>query len=147
MAEAIVLTVSRRFDAPPERVFDAWLDPASVGRWLFATPDGSMERVEIDARVGGRFQIDERRGGELAEHFGEYLEIDRPHRLVFSFAAMRDSGYTRVTVTIAADGDGALLTLVHEMDPQWADYEERTRQGWTKILEGLARTLKGDSYK
>ena len=141
MTEAIRLEVSRRIAAPPERVFDAWLDAKALGRWLFATPDGVMERVEIDARVGGRFEIDERRGDQRAEHFGEYLEIDRPRRLVFSFAAMRDAGFTRVTVTIVPDGDGSLLTLVHEMDPEWADYEQRTREGWTKILAGLAREV------
>lgn len=143
MADPIVVTVERRIDAPAERVFDAWLDPASVGRWLFATPDGVMKRVEIDPRVGGRFLIVERRGEELAEHFGEYLEIDRPRRLVFSFAAVRDSGTTRVTVTVTPDGDGSRLTLVHEMDPQWAEYEDRTREGWANILESLDRTLTG----
>lgn len=145
MAEPIVVTVTRRFDAPPERVFDAWLDPQGVGRWLFATPEGTMERVELDPRVGGRFLIAERRGGELAEHFGEYLEIDRPRRLAFSFAALRDSGYTRVAVTIEPEGEGSRLTLLHEMDPQWADYEARTREGWGKILEGLGRVV-GDSH-
>jgi len=143
MADPVVITVERRIAAPPERVFDAWLDPAGVGRWLFATPGGVMERVEIDPRVGGRFLIAERRGADLAEHFGEYLEIERPRRLVFSFAAIRDSGYTRVAVTIVPDGDGSRLTLVHEMDPQWAAYEDRTRDGWTNILEGLDRTLSG----
>jgi uncharacterized protein YndB with AHSA1/START domain len=141
VADPIVVTVERRIAAPPERVFDAWLDPAGVGHWLFATPDGVMEKVEIDPRVGGRFLIVERRGGELAEHFGEYLEIDRPRRLAFSFAAIRDSGYTRVTVTIVPDGDHSRLTLVHEMDPQWAEYQDRTREGWTKILEGLNRAV------
>ena len=141
MAEPIVLTVERRIDAPPERVFDAWLDPNGVRHWLFATPGGAMERVEIDPRVGGRFLIAERRGEELAEHFGEYLEIERPRRLVFTFAGVRDSGHTRVAVTIAPGGEGSLLTLVHEMDPRWAAYEERTREGWTAILHGLARRL------
>ena len=145
MAESILVTVRRRFDAPPEKLFDAWLDPDSVGRWLFATPEGTMERVELDPRVGGRFLIAERRGDALAEHFGEYLEIDRPRRLAFSFAAVRDSGYTRVTITIEPDGDGSRLTLVHEMDPRWAEYETRTREGWTMILAGLAETLGGDS--
>ncbi|HYI47067.1 MAG TPA: SRPBCC domain-containing protein [Allosphingosinicella sp.] len=142
MADPIILTVERHIDAPPERVFDAWLDADAVGRWLFATPDGVMEKVEIDPRVGGKFLIVERRGDQLAEHFGEYLEIDRPRRLVFSFAAMREAGYTKVVVTIVPDGDGSLVTLVHEMDAEWADYESRTRQGWTMILDRLARTLK-----
>ena len=141
MAGPIILTVERHIDAPPERVFDAWLDADAVGHWLFATPDGVMERIEIDPRVGGKFLIVERRGCALAEHFGEYLEIDRPRRLAFTFAAMRNAGYTRVAVTIAPEGDGSRVTLVHEMDPEWADYEAKTRQGWTKILEGLARTL------
>lgn len=145
MTDLIVLTVERRVAAPPETVFDAWLDSESVGRWLFATPDGVMEKVEIDPRVGGRFLIVERRGADLAEHFGEYLEIERPRRLAFSFAAMRDAGYTRVTITIAAEGDGSRVTLVHEMDPQWADYEDRTRDGWTKILAGLDRSLSTQS--
>ncbi len=141
MAEPIVLEVSRHIHSAPERVFDAWLDPDQVGQWLFATPEGVMEQVEIDPKVGGQFLIVERRGVEAAEHFGEYLEIDRPRKLVFTFSAQRGAGFTKVTVTIAAEGEGSRLVLVHEMDPVWAEYEDRTREGWTKIVEGLAQTL------
>jgi uncharacterized protein YndB with AHSA1/START domain len=141
MTETVGLSIERRIAAPPEIVFDAWLDPESVGRWLFATPDGMMETVEIDARVGGGFRIVERRGENLAEHFGEYVEIDRPRRLAFDFWTNFSEERTRVIVTIAADGNGSLLTLTHE--GVWADYEGRTRQGWTMILDGLARSLDG----
>lgn len=139
------LEVSRRLDAPPELVFDAWLDPDSVCKWLFATPGGVMKRVEIDARVGGRFRIDEQRGESVAEHFGEYLEIDRPRRLVFSFAVDREEAPTIVTVEIVPDRGGSLLTLTHEMEAKWADYADRMREGWTMIVEGLATTL-ADAY-
>ena len=137
--EVVTVELSRRIAAPPERVFDAWLDARALGRWLFATPDGVMERVEVDPRVGGRFEIDERRGDEVARHWGTYVEIDRPRRLVFDFATSFSDEPTRITVTIAADGDGSLVTLRH--DGVWADYEERTRHGWTMILDGLARTM------
>jgi uncharacterized protein YndB with AHSA1/START domain len=140
-ARPITLEVSRRFAAPPEQVFDAWLDPAALGKWLFATPGGVMQLVEVDPRIGGRFRVDEQRGDVLATHFGEYLELDRPRRLVFAFATDRAQKPTVVTVEIAPAGDGCVLTLTHEMDPQWADYAERARNGWTQILEGLARTL------
>jgi uncharacterized protein YndB with AHSA1/START domain len=141
MADPVSVTVERRIAATPEAVFDAWLDPTGAGQWLFATPDGAMERVEIDPRVGGGFTIVERRGADLAEHFGEYVEIDRPRRLAFDFWTNFSAERTRVTVTIAPDREGSLLSLRHE--GVWADYEARTRQGWTMMLDGLARTMGG----
>ena len=138
-AATTMIEVSRHIAASPEAVFDAWLDPGSARLWLFATESGAMERCEIDPRVGGRFAIVERRGETLAEHFGEYVELDRPNRLAFDFWTSFSDERTRITVTVAPDGDGSLLTLRHE--GVWADWEEKTRQGWTMILDGLARTL------
>lgn len=140
-AKSDVLTVERRIAAHPQTVFDAWLDPESVGRWLFATQSGVMARVEVDPRVGGRFAIVERREAGPAEHFGEYREIDRPRRLAFDFWTSFSAERTRVTVIIVPDREGSLLTLTHE--GVWADYRERTRDGWAIILDGLARVLAG----
>jgi uncharacterized protein YndB with AHSA1/START domain len=67
------IRVTRRFDTSPDSVFDAWLDPAKAGKWLFATPTGQMVRVEIDARVGGSFVFTDRREGEDVEHVGTYI--------------------------------------------------------------------------
>jgi uncharacterized protein YndB with AHSA1/START domain len=130
--------VTRRFDASPERVFDAWLDPARAARFLFATPTGQMVRAEIDARVGGKFLFVDRRDGGDAEHFGEYLEIDRPRRLVFSFA-VPNYPTTRVIVEITAQGSGCELTLTHE--GVLPEFVSRTEAGWGMILEGLGRAL------
>lgn len=137
----VAVTVTRHYDAPPAAVFDAWLDAGCLGQWLFRTPDGVTERVEIDPRVGGRFTVVERRGKDLAEHFGEYLEIERPRRLVFDFWTSFSEERTRVTIALAPDGEGTRLELTHE--GVWADYEARTRQGWTMILDGLAQVLAG----
>jgi uncharacterized protein YndB with AHSA1/START domain len=139
MTQTTSITVERHIAASPEDVFDAWLDPDGVGRWLFATPDGVMEKVEIDPKVGGGFTIVERRGDERAEHFGEYVEIDRPRLLIFDFWTSMSAERTRITVTIAPDGDGSLLTLRH--DGVWADYEAKTRHGWATILDQLAKIL------
>jgi len=131
--------LTRHFDASPERVFDAWLDPEKVGKFLFATEDGEMVRVEIDPRVGGRYSIVDRRDGEDVEHTGEYLEIDRPRRLVFTLQVPKYSETVdRVTVEISRAGTGCELTLTHEVTPEWADQVE---EGWTAILDGLTRLL------
>jgi len=136
----VALKVVRRFDAPAERVFDAWLDPATLGRWLFATPAGTMVRVEVDARVGGSYAVVERRDGEDVEHVGEYLEVDRPRRLAFTLRVPKYSQQEdRITVEIVPLGEGCELTLTHEnLD---AEYEDRTRAGWTKVLDALATSL------
>ena len=133
------LIVTRRFEFPMERVFDAWLDPAKAGRFLFATPTGKMVRVEIDARVGGSFNIT-RRDGEDVEHVGTYLEIDRPRRLVFTFGVPKFSAQmTRVSIDLKPLPTGCELTLTHEgVLPEWLD---RTREGWGMILDGLSACL------
>lgn len=134
------VVVTRRFDAPAERVFDAWLDPAAAGRWLFATPEGKMLRVEINARVAGKFVIVEQRADGPVEHIGTYREIDRPRRIVFDFSVPKySSESTRVTVEIVPRGPACELTLTHE--GVLPDYRERTVQGWTGILARLAEIL------
>jgi uncharacterized protein YndB with AHSA1/START domain len=141
-SEPIHVRVTRRFAAPAERVFDAWLDDRTAGRWWFATPTGKMQSVKIDGRVGGQFRIVERRGEVDADHYGTFIELDRPRRIVLDFATDPDHPPTRVTVQIAGLKDGGCeLTLSHDIAPEWSDYKDRTVHGWTMILESLGRTL------
>ncbi|MDB5418103.1 MAG: hypothetical protein JWP50_1522 [Phenylobacterium sp.] len=141
MADTVTLTVTHRYAAPPEAVFDAWLDLALARRFAFATPDGEMIVAEIDPRVGGKFNFTDRRPdmGDVA-HVGEYLEIDRPRRLKFSFGVPQlDPAFTAVTLDFKAVGGGTELTLTHEgVAPEWA---EATPKGWAMILGSLERVV------
>ncbi len=133
--------VTRRFDAPAARVFAAWLDPAAAMRW-FGPGQGEMVRVEIDARVGGRFSIVQRRNGADIDHTGVYLEFDAPRRLAFTWGIAPETGEgSRVEIDIAPDGDGCVLTLRHELDPEWEDFIERTRAAWAKMLNAMGEVL------
>ena len=132
--------VTRRFSASAERVFDAWLDPNTAGKWLFATPTGKMSKVKIDTRVGGSYLIVECREGTNVEHIGEYLEIDRPRRLVFTLKVPKYSQEnTKVTLEIRALESGCELTLTHE--GVLPDYIASTTSGWNMILDQLSATL------
>ncbi len=135
-----VLRVTRHFDASPERVFDAWLDPQTARKWLFTSPTSEMHSTEIDPRVGGTYAITDRRDGTDYTGGGEYLEIDRPHRLVFTFGMPQFSpDFDRVTVEIVPDGAGCVLTLTHEgLAP--GDTRE-TEEDWGKMFDALAATL------
>lgn len=143
-ADPVLVRVTRRFSASAERVFDAFLDPEKARRFLFATPTGQVVRAEIDPRVGGAFNFTDRRDGEDVEHVGEYLVIDRPRRLVFTFSVEKHAADAdRVSIDIVPLETGCELTLTHEMKPEWAEYAARTEQGWAGILEGLAAVVEG----
>jgi uncharacterized protein YndB with AHSA1/START domain len=133
------LTLTRRFDAAPERVFDAWLDPDKARHWLYTAPGDEAWTGEIDGRVGGRYRITVRREGTDYTVIGEYLEIERPRRLVFTFCMPQFSTpVDRVVVEIEPDGEGCVLTLTHENVPA-GDHTE-TREGWGTMF-GLLATL------
>lgn len=137
------IVVERLLPAPPEDVFAAWSDPESLSTWLCP---GDMERatVEVDFRVGGAFRV-VMHGAErdYAQH-GEYLEIDAPKRLVFTWVSdwvAPEEARTVVTVSLEpADRDRTRLLLVHEELPDTGTYDGHA-QGWTSIVDKLAARL------
>lgn len=132
----------RRLDAPAERVFDAFLDPEKAGKFMFASENGEMIKAEIDPRVGGSFVFIDRRENGDAEHYGTYLELNRPRRLSFKFAAQKDAPESDVVIVeITPREKRSEVTLTHEMDAQFAKYKDRVAEGWNNILGGLAMTL------
>lgn len=132
----VTVSVSRHFEASPERIFDAWLDPEKAGRFLFKTATGEMQRVEIDSHVGGAYCIVERRNGVDAAHTGKYLELERPRRLVFTLEDTSGFQDTVVAIEIVPADSGCELTLTHEGVLQ--EYKDKVKDGWTMIVGSLA---------
>lgn len=134
------VTVLHHYKVKPEIVFNAFLDQDKAGKFMFATPTGVMVKTEIDARVGGKYVFIDRRAGEDILHTGEYLEINRPHRLVFTFSVPQ---YSSISTTVEIDifdvNDGCELTLKHS--GVLPEYREKTRDGWATILRGLATVV------
>lgn len=140
------------FKASAERVFDAWLDPAKVRSWAAQTVPGmpafDIRRVEIDPRVGGRFTFSDMREDGEAVHWGTYLEIDRPRKLVFTWFTSQEEeeeNNSTVTLTIEPRGSGCRATIVHSMDDRWSDYVTLTETGWGFMLRQVDMDLAGDA--
>lgn len=138
----VQLSVKRQFTASAERVFDAFLDPDKAGQFMFATATGKMVRVEIDARVGGKYAFVDRRAGEDVEHVGEYLEISRPHRLVFTLRVEKYSNdQSKVSIEITPRGAGCEVTLSQSLPKHYAEHLQRVEQGWGAILDHAATVV------
>jgi uncharacterized protein YndB with AHSA1/START domain len=134
------LTMVRRFAASPERVFDAWTTPEIAARWLFTGPTSETHATELDLRVGGKWTITDRREGVDYTAIGEYLEIDRPRRLVFTFGMPQFSPeFDTIVVTLEPDGDGCVMTFVQEKLP--AEMRKPTEEGWHWMFVGLEAAL------
>ena len=76
--------IVRSFGTSPERLFDAWIKPEMMRRWMFVSPTNEIRDVNVDVRVAGRYSILEYSDGEEVDHFGEYEIIERPTTLVFT---------------------------------------------------------------
>ena len=137
------LRLTRRFDARPQRVFDAWLEPSFAARWLFATASRPIAHVEIDARIGGAFRFVDRDDGNALEYAGEYTEIVPHRRLAFRLVMpCAEPMITRVTVASGSLNRGSRLKLIHENVPSVTARYINDR--WTGILYGLGVTLASD---
>jgi uncharacterized protein YndB with AHSA1/START domain len=135
------LTLKRRLNAAPEKVYAAWTDPAKIAKW-FGPEQIVSVRAETDVRAGSRYRIVARStDGEEHDVSGVYREVVPNEKLVFTWAwKSTPERESLVTVAIKADGGGSLLTLTHE---QFFDEpaRDRHRSGWTGALDKLERFL------
>jgi uncharacterized protein YndB with AHSA1/START domain len=141
------LRLQHAFAASPEEVFDAWTTPVVLERWWAAQPTWEAAGCEVDLRVGGRYVLRMRddRTGDVHVVAGEYREVDRPRRLVYTWAWQGDDGpqsgpVSVVTVEFRPDGDGTTVVLEHSGLPSQESCH-RHAMGWTGTFENLARRV------
>ena len=132
------LTLKRRIKAAPAKVYQAWTDPQKMMQW-YAPAGADTLHAETDARVGGRFRVLMRTAdGEQHDVSGIYREVVPDEKLVFTWQwRSKPEWESLVTVTFKRDGDGTILTLIHEQLPNEAEREGH-RNGWTGAIEKLA---------
>jgi len=130
-----VVVVRRVIAAPRDRVFAAWLDPAMLARFM-RPGDVADARAEVDARVGGAFRITMMHARGEPDHWGEYLAIEPPSRLAFTWiSANTDRHPTEVTIEFRDRAGSTEIVLTHRRLP--AARVPSHRKGWGDIVATL----------
>jgi uncharacterized protein YndB with AHSA1/START domain len=134
----LVIEIQRRLPAPVTEVFSWWTEPERLREWM--SPIGTVE-AEVDLRVGGALRIVMRGDGTVIEHRGEYVEIEPPRRLVFTWGSpFTGDEPSLVTIELEPDGpDATLLRLVHSRLPESAGASHE--HGWGAMLDRLRSRL------
>ena len=134
------LTIKRRFNAPPEKVYAAWIDPKKLAQWM--GPSGTQRvEAECDLRVSGRYAIKMVMTDDEHNVSGVYREIVPNEKLVFTWAwRSTPERESLVSLTFNKDGGGTIMTLLHE---QFFDEAARDRHnaGWTGTMDKLENYL------
>jgi uncharacterized protein YndB with AHSA1/START domain len=124
--------------ASPETVWEFLVDPEKATRWM-------GQSASLDARPGGEYRVEVVR--EVA--IGEFVEVDPPHRLVWTWGWMPGGsgslapGSTTIEVELVPEGDGTLLRFRHHGLPD-ADAAQKHAHGWDHYLERLVIAARGD---
>jgi len=140
------IVLSRVYDAPRSRVFEAWTKAEHVCQWF--GPKGFTCVVhEMDVRPGGRWRFDFiAPDGQRYDNRADYLEIVAPRRLVFDHGSDRDDDPNRfrVTVTFDEQSDGKTVVTLRQLHPSEAQRDAGI--GFGAVELGYQTLDKLDAY-
>ena len=141
-----VVLITRIFDAPRERVFRAWTDPDELAEWYgpehFDTP---RERIHIDLRVGGRYEltmVQRDNGAEFAIGY-EIVELLEPELIVLRSDPMPEVGMHEPIVTRVEFHDHGTKTRMTLTDGPYLQGRGHAEAGWIAAFDKLATHVAG----
>lgn len=144
MNDGLNLRIERTFQAPAQKVFEAWTSEEVMRRWFHAEHDWETTEAKVDLRPGGAVRVVMRDPHKDAEYGGggTYTEIDPPTRLAFTWTWDSDQRQTLIELDFLENDGTTTVLLTHRnlMDEEsLRDHED----GWTKCLENLERAIGG----
>ena len=142
---AQVLRIERTFDAPAERVFEAWTSEEVLRRWLHGMVGWQTPTAEVDLRVGSTIRIVMRDplGDAEAGATGEYAVVDPPRRLVFTWVWDDQPDLPQLIELEFAEHDGRTTVRMTNSDIPTGERAESQDRGWNVCFDNLERVLAG----
>jgi uncharacterized protein YndB with AHSA1/START domain len=140
--DAPAAVVRQRLPAPPDVVYQEWTNAGKLAEWMCPRPARCLN-VEADPRIGGTVGFDIEDAGQVFRVSGNYLTLDRPHRVAFTWSCSTwpdPTIQTLVTVTIDPDGaESSIMTIEHTLLPP--GLIQQHANGWGTIAIQLQAAL------
>ena len=146
MTERVGITITRIFDAPRERVWKEWTEPARFADWFGGTDcEVPLDTIAMDVRPGGAWRATMLCDGGRREirWKGEFHEVAEPERLVFTMSDRPDEVYELISVVLSDLGDGRTEMRFEQRGHLTPEQYEGTAQGWGSFLDRIAERLAG----
>lgn len=139
--QTTLIQVTHCFAYPCQTVFDCWLQETATARWLLTSHDSAEAKVNLDARVGGRFQIRQQRQQGPLLLTGLFHLIEPPHQLLFSLENHMYAEPDLVRLQFTPHPFGCELTVFHHLPVVDLASQQKLIERWTHILMRLAADL------
>jgi uncharacterized protein YndB with AHSA1/START domain len=149
--ETTSVRIYKDFEAPVERVFEAWTRPELFKKWVWGSL-GEGTTAEVDPRPGGKYRVTTKKSGDEdwskpeCALYGAYMEFAPNKRLVFSLNWDAPMGYEgtheKVTVEFSGLGNTSDFWFVHDGVPDDGHSAEAHEKGWRETFGYLERLLK-----
>ena len=138
----ISLRINKTFSQSRERVYQAWTDPQALSQWFAPSDEFTVVVGALDVRPGGTFRVEMRhKDGNVHAASGKYLEVQKPSKLVFTWAwDMPDAEQTVITIDFREQGASTELIMVQDKFAT-AESRDKHEQGWAGCLSRLEKVL------
>jgi len=130
------LNVSRTINAPAEALFNAWLDPDMLARFMLPGKGTTVPKAATDPVEGGRFDIMMKAGDQELPHAGTYKKIDRHSKIIFTWESPFSVDGSTVTLDFKPVDGGTEVNLHHVKFPT-EESRDNHEGGWKSILAKL----------
>ncbi len=138
----INLNIKEEFDAPVDKLYQAWIQAALVKQWFGPAEDMVVPEASLDVVEGGDYRIViENSEGEQFIVVGTYQTVVPNERLVFSWRWENSTVTTQVELLFSALSESrSALELIHT---EFEDQEscDHHKLGWTGCIAKLPRVL------
>ncbi len=128
--------VSQTINAPIKSVYNAWLDPEMLAKFMMPAENMTVPKVEVDAREGGRFTIIMATSENEIPHAGEYKKLQPFSQIIFTWESPFSIEGSTVTVNLSESKDATKIEIIHIKFPN-EESRNNHEGGWTSILKCL----------